>query len=81
VPDVMIAPLTMECDRNLRNHHIVEVTSGPFEQEPVRSNPHSGESCNNPDDAVKHVADLETDSVFCSAYRDYSDSIAHTRNN
>jgi hypothetical protein len=81
VPDGIIAHLTRECGGNVHDRNVVEVTSGSFEKETHGSNTHSGAYNNNPDDAAKNAADLETNSQFTSAYRPRSENIPHTRNN
>jgi hypothetical protein len=42
MPDGIITHLTRECGKNVHGRHIVEVTSGSFEEETVDANPHSG---------------------------------------
>jgi hypothetical protein len=81
VPDGIIAHLTRECEGNVHDHHVVEVTSGSFEKETHGANPHSGAYDNNPDNAAKNATDLETDSLFQSAFRGKKEDIPHTRNN
>jgi hypothetical protein len=81
VPDGIIAHLTRECGGNVHDRHVVDVTCGSFEKEIEGANPHSGAYDDNPDWAAKHAADLETDSVFCSACRGKEEDIPHTRNN
>jgi hypothetical protein len=81
VPDGIIAHLTRECGGNVHDRKVVEVTCGSFEKEShCASLPwvvgYSTAGC-----AAKNVADLETDSIFHSAYRDNSEDIPHTRNN
>jgi hypothetical protein len=45
------------------------------------ANPHSGAFGNDSIAAAKSAADLETDSLFESAYRSYQEDIPHTGNN
>jgi hypothetical protein len=33
VPDEIISALTRECDGNVPNHHVINVTCGSFEEE------------------------------------------------
>jgi hypothetical protein len=80
VPDGIIAHLTRECGGNVHDRNIVNVTSGSFEKETAGANPHSGAFNNDPGYAAKNAADLETDSLFFSAFREKTD-ILHTRNN
>jgi hypothetical protein len=75
-----IARLTRECGGNVYDRHVVDVTSRPFEKETRRANPYSGAWNDNPDYVAKSVADLETDSVFQSAFRRKKEDIPHTRN-
>jgi hypothetical protein len=65
----------------VHDRNVVEVTSGSFEKEIEGANPHSGAYNNDPDNATKNAADLETVSCFCSAYREENEGIPHTRNN
>jgi hypothetical protein len=81
VPDGIIAYLTRECGGNVHDRHVVEVTCGSFEKETQGANPHSGAFGNDPRYAAKNIADLNTDSLFSSAYRDKKEDIPHTRNN
>jgi hypothetical protein len=81
VPDGIIAHLTRECGGNVHDRHVVDVTSGSFEKENIGANPHSGAYNNDPYCAAKNAADLETDSIFGSAYRYREEDITHTRNN
>jgi hypothetical protein len=81
VPDGIIAYLTRECGGNVHDHNVIEVMSGSFETETQGANPHSGAYGNTPDNAAKNAADMEADSHFCSAYRNPSEDIPHTRNN
>jgi hypothetical protein len=81
VPDGIIAPQTRECSGNVHDHRLVEVTSGSFDEEIQPANPHSGAHDNRADLAAKNAADLETSSVFYSAFRYPSEGIPHTRNN
>jgi hypothetical protein len=81
VPDGIIAHLTRECGGNVHDLHVVEVTSGSFEKETYGANPHSGAYNNDPGNAAKNAADLETNSWFFSAYCDKKEDIPHTRNN
>jgi hypothetical protein len=79
VPDGIIAHLTKECGGNVHDSHVVDVTSGSFEKEIRGAHPHSGAYDNRPMHSGKNAADLETRSLFHSAYR--SQNIPHTRNN
>jgi hypothetical protein len=79
IPDGIIAHLTRECGGNVHDRHVVDITSGSFEKETQGANPHSGAYNNNPYYAAKNAVDLETSSVFGSAYR--LSNIRHTRNN
>jgi hypothetical protein len=81
VPDGIIAHLTRECGGNVHDHHVVEVTSGSFEKVTHGANPHSGAYDNKAECAAKNTVDLETDSLFVSAYRDEKGDIPHTRSN
>jgi hypothetical protein len=81
VPDGIIAHLTRGCGGNVHDRHIVDVTSGSFEKETEGTNPHSGAYDNDPRYPAKNAADLETDSIFSSAWREKEDNIPHTRNN
>jgi hypothetical protein len=81
VPDGIIAHLTRECGGNVHDRHVVEVTSGSFENETEGANPCSGAYNNRNDCAANKVADLETGLCFCSAYRKRREDIPHTRNN
>jgi hypothetical protein len=81
VPHRIIAHLTTECGGNVHDRHVLEVTSGSFEQETYGANPHSGACLNDPSFAAKNAADLETDFRFYSAYRRKREDIPHTRNN
>jgi hypothetical protein len=82
IPDGIIAHLTRECGGNVHDHHhVVEITSGSFEKETQGANPHSGAFDNDPDNAAKNAADLETDSCFYSAFHNPREDIPHTRNN
>jgi hypothetical protein len=80
VPDGIIAHLTRECGGNVHDRNVVDITSGSFEKETHGANPHSGAYNNNPNNAAKNAADLETVSRFQSAYR-YGSDVLHTRNN
>jgi hypothetical protein len=79
IPDGIIAHLTRECGGNVHDHHIVEVTSGSFEQEINGANPHSGAYDDKEWNAAKNAVDLDKDSFYSSAYR-VSD-IQQTKNN
>jgi hypothetical protein len=81
IPDGIIAHLTRECGGNVHDHHVVDITSGSFEKETRGANPHSGAYDNHPNCAAKNAADLETGSLFASAYRPKKEDIPHTRNN
>jgi hypothetical protein len=81
VPDGIIAHLTTEYRGNVYGRHVIHVTSGPFEKETRGANPHSGAYDDDPENAAKNAANLETDSRFKSAYRTNSDYIQHPRNN
>jgi hypothetical protein len=81
VPDGIIAHLTRECGGNVHDRQIVSITCGSFEQEAQGANPQSGARYNSPEYAAKNAADLETCSMFESAYRSSSQDIPHTRNN
>jgi hypothetical protein len=81
MPDGIIAHVTRQCGGNVHDHHVVEVTSGSFEHEAQGANPHSGAYDNKPYSAAKNAADLETDSLFISAYRKREEDIPPTRNN
>jgi hypothetical protein len=81
VPDGIIANLTRECSGNVHDRHVVDVTSGSFEKETYGANPHSGAYANQDWAAANNEVDLETDSVFCSAYREKKEDTPHTRNN
>jgi hypothetical protein len=57
IPDGIIAHLTKECGGNVRDRHLVNVTSGSFENEIYGANPHS-EACENKDKyAPKNAVD------------------------
>jgi hypothetical protein len=81
IPDGIIAHLTRECGENVHDRHIVDVTSGSFEQETCGANPYSGACDNKPYYSAKNTTDLETVSIFFSAYRRQEEDISHTRNN
>jgi hypothetical protein len=81
VPDGIIAHLTRECGGNVHDRHVVDVTCGSFEKETEGANPHSGAYYNWSQCAAKNAADLESDSIFRSAYRPKKEDIRHTRNN
>jgi hypothetical protein len=81
IPEGIIAHLTRECGGNVHDGHVVDVTSGSFEQESYGANPHSGACDNHPLYAATNVADLETGSFFSSAYREKKEDIPHTKNN
>jgi hypothetical protein len=77
----IIAHLTRECGGNVHDRRVVDITSGSFEKVTVRANPHSGVYKNKDKYAAKNAADLETDSIFQSAYRYCSEEIPDTPNN
>jgi hypothetical protein len=79
VPDGIIAHLTKECGANVHDRHVVEVTSGSFEQEIYGANPYLGAFHDYRSRAAKDVVDLEAGSSFSSAYR--VADIPHTMNN
>jgi hypothetical protein len=81
IPEGIIAHLTRECGGNVHDRHVVDVTSRSFENETVGVNPHSGAFGNRDDCAAENAADLETRSIFSSAYREKKEEIPHTRNN
>jgi hypothetical protein len=81
VPDGIIAHLTRECGGNMRDRHVVDVTCGSFEKETCGANPHSVAYDNQPYNAAKNAADLESDLYFYSAFREKQERIPHTRNN
>jgi hypothetical protein len=81
VPDGIIAHLTRECGGNVHDRHVVDVTCGSFEKETHGANPHSGAFCNDPWNAAKNVADVESNSRFLSAHRKKEGDIPSTRNN
>jgi hypothetical protein len=67
VPDGIIAYLTRECGGNVHDKEVVEITSStPFSEDPS--------------DAARNVADLQTLSYFWSDYR-WGEDIPHSRNN
>jgi hypothetical protein len=70
VPDGIITHVTRECGGNVHERHLVDVTSGSLEKE-----------TKGPFYGAKNAADLETDSLFGSAFRDDSEDIPDTRNN
>jgi hypothetical protein len=69
VPDEIIAHLTRECDGNVPDHHVVNITCGSFEKETQGANPHSTACENNPKYAANNATDLEAVSRFVSACR------------
>jgi hypothetical protein len=69
IPDGIIAHLTRKCGGNVHDRHVVDVTCGSFEKET--------QSASN---VAKNAADLESSSVFLSAYRSYQEHIQHARN-
>jgi hypothetical protein len=79
VPDGIIAHLTRECGGNVHDRHVVEVTSGSFEQEIYGANRYSGALNDDLTLARKNAVDLEAGSSFSSAYR--VADIPHTMNN
>jgi hypothetical protein len=81
IPDGILAHLTRERSGNVHDRQVVEVTSGSFEKETHGTNPHSGAYENYSRVAAKNAADLETDSLFFSAFRNDEEDIPHTRNN
>jgi hypothetical protein len=81
IPDGIIAHLTRECGGNVHDRHVVDVACGSFEKETHGANPHSGACRNEPGYAAKNAADLETGSIFNSAYREKKEDIPHIRNN
>jgi hypothetical protein len=81
VHDGVIAHLTREYGGNVHDHLVVDVTCGPFEKETEEANPHSGAYNNHPSCVAKNPTDLETDSIFFSAYHLSSHDIPHMKNN
>jgi archaellum component FlaC len=81
IPEGIVAHLTRECGGKVHDCPVVEVTCGSLEKETQGANPHSGAYGDHPDNAAKNAVDLETDSVFMSAYRSRFEDIPHTRNN
>jgi hypothetical protein len=81
VPEGIIAHLTKECGGNVDDHHVVDVTFGSFEKETCGANPYSGVLNNAPHLGAKNAADLETGSLFCSAFRNEEDDIPDAQNN
>jgi hypothetical protein len=81
IPDGIIANLTRECGGPVHDRNVVDVTGGSFEKETNGANPHSGKYGNDPRNAPKKSADMETISRFFSAYRKKNEDIPHTRNN
>jgi hypothetical protein len=81
IPDGIIAHLTRECGGNVRDRHVVDVTSGSVEEETQGANPHWGAYDSDPGNAAKNSTDLETGSCFLSTFRDMDEDIPHTRNN
>jgi hypothetical protein len=80
VPNLIIAHKTRKCDGNLQYRHAADVTSGSFEKETKPASPHSGAYDNDPRAAPNNAVDLESSSVFASAYRSDSEVVPHTRN-
>jgi hypothetical protein len=70
IPDGIIAHLTAECGGNVHDVHVINVTSGSFEKE-----------TQNASNVAKNAADLESGSVFLSAYHNYQQVMWHTQNN
>jgi hypothetical protein len=56
VPDGIIAHLTTEYKGNVRDRHVIDVTSGSFEKETRGANPHSGAYDDDPENAAKNAA-------------------------
>jgi hypothetical protein len=71
----------IQSSKNVHDRQAVAITSGLFEKETEWANPHSGAFDNDPRNAAKNAADLETDSCFISAHRFKKEHIPHTRNN
>jgi hypothetical protein len=65
----------------VHDRHIVDVTSGSFEKETDRFKPDSHRYDNDPRYAAMNVADLDTDLLFLSAYREKEEDIPPTMNN
>jgi hypothetical protein len=72
VPDGIIARLTRECGGNVHCRRVVEITCGPFGKVTEGDHGRSG---------AKDAVDVETGSLFASAYRLKEEDIPHTRNN
>jgi hypothetical protein len=70
IPGGIIANVTRECGGNVHDHDVVEVTCGSFEKETYEAIWYA-----------KNAIDLETDSLFASAFRMKEEDIPHTRNN
>jgi hypothetical protein len=66
----IIGHVTKEYNRNVHDHHVVDVTRASFEKEAQSTST-----------IATNAADLESGSVFLSAYRNYQQGIPHTRNN
>jgi hypothetical protein len=81
IPDGIIAPLTRACGGKVHDHDVIDVMYGTFEKETHKANPRWGALHTRDDYAAKNAVDLEVGSIFCSAFRDRSDKIPHTRNN
>jgi hypothetical protein len=81
VPDGIIAHLTRECNGNVHDRQVVDITCGWFESVTIGTNPHSGAYCNYSGCAAKNAADLEADSCFQSALRGSEENIPHASNN
>jgi hypothetical protein len=64
----------------VHDRRAVDVSSGSFEKETWMIAPHTGADNDDPARAPRN-ADLETDSVFASAYRWDPTDIPHIRNN
>jgi hypothetical protein len=79
--DGIIAHLSRECGGNVRDRHVVDITSGSFEKQTYGANPHSGAYNNSRIWAAQNAADLENTSVFGSAFRQEGEGIQFTRNN
>jgi hypothetical protein len=72
--------LTRERGGNVRDRHVVEVTSGSFEKEAVGVNPPSA-GFHDRAGCVPKKTDFDADSGFSSAHRNPADDIPPTRNN
>jgi hypothetical protein len=69
IPDGIIPHVAKACRGNVHDHKGVAVTSSRTLDD------------KDPMFAVKNATDLETGFIFCSAYRNRSEDIQHTRNN